>query len=160
MEQFVSFNATKSFFKCLLICIAACDRVADPLTCRKLRHRQLRHLHLKEFRLYVTSDSRWRTAATYAIAGSFQRPTPDLKPPERGRAVRNNTLNKQKLMRRTRSSTYAPGSPLLILRIATQPLRSSFCYPRPPIRHQSNLTSVYPVFALHLFRYKHPSSHT
>ena len=54
---------------------------------------------------------------------------------------------KQKWPRSTQSSTYAPGlsTPSYLSHIVEQRPPSSLCSQRPPLRHPSNLTLVYPV---------------
>ena len=48
------------------------------------------------------------------------------------------------------SLRHAPSTHSYLSYIVTQPSQSSLCCPRSPFRHLSNLTSLYPVPALHL----------
>ena len=74
------------------------------------------------------------------------------KPQDGGLEFRKNTGIMQKLPREIHFSTSAPGLsiPSYLSRIVSQPPQSSFCCPRPPSHHPSNLTSVYSVTVLHL----------
>ena len=78
-------------------------------------------------------------------------PSPGNNLPEHGRAVRKNAGRSKNGRVEFNHLDIHQGSPLLPSFCAlSRSLHSSLCCPRPLSRHLFNLTSVYPVPALHL----------